>query len=506
MKKKNNTAGRRPSYAFLFVLLLAVILLFATVLWQFFKINTLYSESQTEIESISSALDELVEYSKNTPANTDAPEPGISVKITYPKDFASDSSLEGLLNTIQAENARSLSAINNLLLVLSIIMPVVVIAIPIFNYAFIQKGQLQEIRKRLDEVKEYSKELEQYKEKYADLERRFNEIIEEKTSKVFERLAAYVKQAAVINSNLAFGTKDNPTESIEPVSDSPEDRAQALALDARIDFAKDRFEDAIRKITDAIHLVETNADYYDTRSFMYFETGNFEEARADAASAIYLEPQNTRYYLRRSVALHALRRFEEALEDETEAIRINPTDSACYKQRSTTLCSLRRYDEALRDARKAHDSDKSSKYILAWAMYQNGQYSEALKIVEILPRDCKQYLAFRTRAMSRIKIELRDKRRISKKFVDEIKADLQRAIDLNGKYPYGYIRYAEAMILLKKLPEALEKLNQAQAIDPNEPDVYHWFAEYYRAAGNNEKAKEYDELAKEKGYIPEPGK
>lgn len=505
MMKKNKNKEKRPSFTLLFVLLLFVILLSAIGIWQFLTIKNLYTGSQEKIESISSALDELVEYSNRAPANADAPKPEIRVEITYPKEFASDSSLEGLLNTIQTENARSLSAINNLLLVFSILVTVVVVAIPIFNYVFIQKEQLQEIREYLLKVKDYSKELEQQKVNYAALERKYKEI-EEKTGKELEQLQIYVKQAAIIINILALGNKGDAIEVIEPVSDSPEDRAQALALGARIDFAKDRVEDALKKISEAIRLVATNADYYDTRSFMYFESGEYKKALDDATKAIEHEPKNARNYLRRSLALHALRIFEKALEDETKAISLAPRNPVCYKQRSMTYCSLRKYEDALEDAQEAYEIDSSYRYSLAWALYQNGEYPGALALVEDLPQESRQYLAFRTRAMARVKIELGRNKKIAEEFVNEVKADLQRAIDLNGKYAFGYLRYAEAMLLLKKLPEALGKLNQALKIDKEEPDVYHWFAEYYRAIGDNENAKKYDKLAEEKGYIPEPKK
>ena len=262
MEKENREKRSWPVYTFLLILLVLVVLLAGIIIWQFTRINALYSQSQAQIESVVSSLQELVDFSKQTIPANDETQPKISVNITYPPTLETQSTFDSLLNTIQTESTRSLSSINNLLMIFSILITVVVIVVPIFNYAFIQKDQIRKLEKQFFEFgKKFSAiekqasvfeaQFSRYETRFSEFEGKFNET-NERISNETKRLEGSIKQAIIVATNLASSRTEKISEDITPISDSPEDQAQALALDAELSFSKDRFDDAIRKITDAI--------------------------------------------------------------------------------------------------------------------------------------------------------------------------------------------------------------------------------------------------------------
>jgi len=762
MNKEKENKFRHPSYTGMFILVLAVVLLFGLTIWQCAKINTLYKANIRKVEEISTALQELENYANDAAADTEDSQQRIVINITYPAVLESDDiSLEGLISMVQAENAEALENFNNYIVIFSILITVVVIVIPIFNYTFIQKDQIR----RLDE------QYDAFDERFKKMNARFGGEI--------KRLENAIEESHGVSSSLIPDKVGRESADIKPISDKPEDRARALVLSARLDFIKERYNDAIQKISDAICLAKNHAEYYNTRSFMYHqrkmygkalidanmaielepgnagyynnrgttlhemgryeealadktkaielepgnagyynnrgttlhEMGRYEEALADKTKAIELEPENARYYNNRGVTLHEMGKYEEALADETKAIELEPGNAGYYDSRGTTLHKMGRYEEALTDATKAielepgnagyYDSrgttlhkmgryeealaDKTKaielepgnaryynnrgatlhalkRYEAALAdatkaielepgnagyydsrgttLHEMGRYEEALadktkaielepgnaeyynnrgvtlhalkryeealadatKAIELepgnagyynsrgvtlhslkrykealadetkaiklepgnagyydnraityfrmkdypkalidakkaysidssntrykynlarvlcfsglpedafeyireIPKECDYASAFRTRALTKIRLKHRNKEEVTEDFVKEVTADLERATKIDSGNVYSFIDFAIAMLLLEKPQEAFEKLEAAKKIDPEEPEVYHWYAEYYRKTGDTQKAAEYDRIADEKGYIPEP--
>ena len=592
MEKEKRNKFRHPSYTGMFILILAVVLLFGLTIWQCAKINTLYKANIRKVEEISTALQELEDYANDAVADTEDSQQRIVINITYPAVLESDDiSLEGLISMVQAENAEMLENFNNYIVIFSILITVVVIVIPVFNYAFIQKDQIR----RLDE--QYGAFDEQFKKMNV----RFGGEI--------KRLENAIEESHSVSSSLIPDKAGRESADIKPISDKPKDRARALALSARIDFANKRYDEAIRKISEAICLAKDRAEYYSTRSIMYHqremyekalidanmaielepgnaryynnrgttlhemgkyeealadatkaielepgnagyydsrgvtlhEMGKYEEALADKTKAIELEPGNAGYYNSRGVTLHALKRYEEALADKTKAVELEPGNAGYYDSRGTTLHKMGRYEEALTDATKAielepgnagyYDSraityfrmkdylkalidakkaysidslDLEFKYDLARVLYFSGLPEDAFEYIREIPKKCNYASAFRTRALTKIRLKHCNEEEVTEDFVKEVTADLEHAIELDTENVNSFIDFAIAMLLLEKPKEVIEKLEAARKIDPEEPEVYHWYAEYYRKTGDAQKAAEYDRIADEKGYIPEP--
>ncbi|HRX59556.1 MAG TPA: tetratricopeptide repeat protein, partial [Eubacteriales bacterium] len=302
-----------------------------------------------------------------------------------------------------------------------------------------------------------------------------------------------------------------------------------------------RYEEALADKTKAVELEPGNAGYYDSRGTTLHKMGRYEEALTDATKAIELEPGNAGYYDSRGVTLHALKRYEEALADKTKAVELEPGNAGYYDSRGTTLHKMGRYEEALTDATKAielepgnagyYDSraityfrmkdylkalidakkaysidslDLEFKYDLARVLYFSGLPEDAFEYIREIPKKCNYASAFRTRALTKIRLKHCNEEEVTEDFVKEVTADLEHAIELDTENVNSFIDFAIAMLLLEKPKEVIEKLEAARKIDPEEPEVYHWYAEYYRKTGDAQKAAEYDRIADEKGYIPEP--
>lgn len=107
-------------------------------------------------------------------------------------------------------------------------------------------------------------------------------------------------------------------ETIE-VNIPPEDaetkaKAEALKLEGNKAMASKDYDLAIRKYTDAISTLPTNAVYYANRAAAYSSLKEYDQAINDAKSAIETDPSYSKGYSRLGYAKFALGQAEDALE------------------------------------------------------------------------------------------------------------------------------------------------------------------------------------------------
>lgn len=487
MEKKERKTRGGPHYTMM-VLLLAVLLgLIAVMALQYFGMKDQYQQAQADLTQIKSALATLEEYAKGEAnAQEDAP---LKIELVYPPALNSDAeNLGDTIAIVQEANAHALDTINSYLVIFSIFAAIFVIAVPLLNYGFFQKDQVNKLN-------------EQYK------------VLKEQFTEDLERVNKSIDQLSDIAFNASSGTgKDDmkmDVKPVEPISQSNKDQAAAFAINASLYYQKRQYALALKEIDKAIALEPENADYYRRRGAVLHAMKRYDEALKFKNKAIALEPDNASYYDSRGATLHEVKRYEEALKDSNEAIKLEPNNASYYNSRGITLHALKRYNEALQDAKMAESLDPlDEEYItsVAYSLYANRRYDEALKYCTNLGDrvDSSVHLALRTRAMATLKRALNERGEVTAVERERVLRDLEGAIQHVPGNEHSFIQQAEALLLLKEYTAAHESLKKALAIDPDEPETYHWLAEYYRAVDDEKNAKANDQLAKEKGYIPEP--
>ena len=269
-----------------------------------------------------------------------------------------------------------------------------------------------------------------------------------------------------------------------------------------------RYDDALNDKTKAIELEPNNAEYYSSRGATLHKLKRFKDALYDENKAIELEPNNARYYYNRGVTFQWLNRHEDALKDENKAIELKPNNASYYNCRATVYWRLKHNEDARKDIERAmliEPNNRTYQAYFAYSHYKVKDYDQALDHCTKLGNDVDSlYLALRARAMSTLKQSLLTGNLISKEEREIVLNDLDKAVKINPENHYTLLDQAQVFFLLQEYVSLRESLEKALDIDPDEPETYHWLAEYYRAIGDVDNAALNDRLADEKGYIPEP--
>ncbi|QLQ82207.1 hypothetical protein HG537_0G04620 [Torulaspora globosa] len=145
-------------------------------------------------------------------------------------------------------------------------------------------------------------------------------------------------------------------ESIE-VNIPPEDaetkaKAEALKLEGNKAMASRDFELAVKKYTEAIAVLPTNAVYFANRAAAYSSLKAYEEAVKDAESAIKTDPSYSKGYSRLGYAKFALGCAEEALEAYKKVLDIEGDNASDVMKRD--------YETAKKKVEQSLDLEKKT--------------------------------------------------------------------------------------------------------------------------------------------------
>lgn len=530
MKKKpefNNGIGYSVR---LLVILIIAAMVCITVL-SVNKLSAVNEQNQRDIETISKTLLQLEKYAKTQELDEDG-KPYINIELNPPDNVEmGDTEKYQLLSIVQQQCTQSVDSISAQITLFSIIIAIVAIVIPIFNYLFLQKEQVGEIKNQFKILDErYKAELERHNNELENLTGQYKTLTEN-----FEK---EMIQARSVTAAVAAGSKLSDSEKILPVSNSSEDKARAYYLTARLLHAQNEYQKALSSISQAISEDIANHKYYDFRSLILHVMGRYDEALQDASKAIDLKPNDAQYYVSRGATLQEMLRFSEALIDKTKAIELEPDNAEFYDSRAETFHKMKKYKDALVDSTKSIELEPdNAKYydnrgltLLAIKHYEEA-HSDMLKAVELEPNNLeyqadlayslkciKQYqraielfdkikdlcdtdYAHRYRAITILQSAITSGVQIPK---DEIFKELDRSVEIEPENWRNYNTIAEVSLLLKCQQKAIEALDIADKLDPKNPEVFHFYALYYEAIGDMENANKHHTLADQYGYIKEP--
>lgn len=218
------------------------------------------------------------------------------------------------------------------------------------------------------------------------------------------------------------------------------------------------------------------------RANIYNRLGNHKAAIEDANKAIKSSPKNDNAYSVRGSAYIDLKKYEEALADLNNAVRLNPKDAENLRLRGEVWFLLDKYDEAAADYSQSLNLVKSANTIFLRANCYRWQekYKEALadyNAALLLAPANKNYLLNRGTCLSSLE-----------KYEDAV-VDFDKLLKLDPNNHEALFGYAVAILLWKDdYNQALDKLNCALKLKPDDPDYLLWRSRVYLQFGEYEKS------------------
>ena len=279
----------------------------------------------------------------------------------------------------------------------------------------------------------------------------------------------------------------------------------------RLYFREARYPEAIEALKHALQLDARLAPAHAMMGISWYEMENYPAARKELDEALHLNPrdQNARLYLARS--LYELGGLDEAAGLLKELARTDPTNpQILYSQglvymklASSALEKLQavapdsfliesvlarsaeakeqygvaaeHYKRAIAKAPKA----RNLHYALGHALYQNADFTEALKEYRLeLQLNPNNYMACWEAA-----------RILVNEDPEEAVALSTRALELSPNLAPAYLVRGRARLQLKDLDKSLEDLKRAASLDSNEPSVHFQLARVYRGLGLAQQAE-----------------
>ncbi len=113
------------------------------------------------------------------------------------------------------------------------------------------------------------------------------------------------------------------------------------------------FELAEVDLTQASHVMPSDATAYGDRGYFYMRRGRYNDALGDFVTGSRLDPQNPMYHYAAARSLVAVNDFAGAVAFYTEAIKAGPNDGKLYLARAEALVRLKRWQSAQADYDRA---------------------------------------------------------------------------------------------------------------------------------------------------------
>lgn len=155
------------------------------------------------------------------------------------------------------------------------------------------------------------------------------------------------------SAGVPFSQGENVKVNIPAEDAELKSKAESLKLEGNKAMAGKNYEVAIKKYSEAISVLPTNAVYYANRAAAHSSLKNYGEAVKDAESAVEVDPSYSKGYSRLGYAKFAQGKSEEALEAYKKVLDIEG-DSA-------TDVMKRDYETAKKKVEQALELNKTDK-------------------------------------------------------------------------------------------------------------------------------------------------
>jgi len=261
------------------------------------------------------------------------------------------------------------------------------------------------------------------------------------------------------------------------------------------------------------------ARIYSDRGWAYLHLKEYEQAMSDFNSALALKPDYAWVYGSRGLAYHLLKDYQRAIADFDRAIELNPKYAWAYEQQGSVYRNLRNYQRALEDYDHAVELDPN--YV--WAYLDRGityrllkDYEQALaefdRALELRPHYASIFAqrgltSLWMQNIGQAIIDYTHSREIDFYYLQnhnnwmaiwsglcyeipdlEVIEQLEIIATTDPENPVASVCRGVAMWLRRDFEEALQELEQAIQIAPEEWDPYFWKGMTYASLGGEEEA------------------
>lgn len=326
----------KGSYIFTF-LCFAFLIMGIVIFFYHLQIEKRRSE---EYAQISKQLNELKQAYPAPAKPSDPPFPNQQTSrkpIAYlPANTPKNPTITEAVSLLTAQFDSFKSDWGSILTFLGIAIAVFTIVMPFFNYIFLQKDTLEQMRKELRDTKN-------------DIENR-NKQSEEITH-------VLIKHHFNTPDNHFFGT---------PVLKYDLSRALELSLKGYKFFREENYEEAYEYFKEASYITPKDAKLHNFLALMLHTMikepndkkakeveKKAKEAEKEAKKAVTLEPDNAQYHTNLGMVLFRRTRFKEACKSIEKAIQLNPENANFYFCLSLVLSDWNHYPEALKAVKEA---------------------------------------------------------------------------------------------------------------------------------------------------------
>lgn len=251
--------------------------------------------------------------------------------------------------------------------------------------------------------------------------------------------------------------------------------------------AKGELDNAITDYTNAIKIEPKSSDAYHRRGYVYDDKREYERAIEDYTKAIALAPKSANTFNNRGFTYHKMHDYGRAISDFTKAIDLNSKFVMAYNNRGQALIANNAFEKGMQDFTKAIELDPK----FTDAYYQRGKasfgqldYEDAVKdmTISLKLKDTIQARIFRAMAHSKLDN------------ADAAIADFNAVGNLD-KLDIPFRRQAlkaraEAYIDNKNVDAALADYTSLAALDPEDADWDYKSAKILQTAGRDKEALE----------------
>jgi tetratricopeptide (TPR) repeat protein len=264
---------------------------------------------------------------------------------------------------------------------------------------------------------------------------------------------------------------------------------------------------------------DVKAQIYSDRGWAYLRLKEYEQAISDFNGALALKPDYARAYGRRGLAFSFLKDYQRAFSDFDRAIELNPEDTWSYERRGRTYRKVGNYWRAIEDFDRIIELDSNH----AWAYFHRGITYRLLKDYQQALADFDRALELRPHFASILAergltyLWMRDLRQAILDFTHSREIDFYYLQNHNNwmaiwsgmcykrpglemikelgiitptdpTYTLAFVCRGVAMWLRRDFDEALQELEQAIQMAPEEWDAYFWKGMTHASLGHGEDA------------------
>ncbi len=361
-------------------------------------LNKKYEQNLAELEKIENSINEmsvtatsisLEEYNK------------LSREISSLRSelFENDDSslYRDITNTMQYQYDNFTGNLTIILTVIGSIIAILTIVFPLFNYAFLNKDQLDSMNKKVKElINSMDKKVD---EKVTELNKKIdynigklqNDVKEAKKSAEDAKKSADKAIAAAKNSeksleniNKKYIEIEKQVQEVVKASKKASEAEKESKINSLFSKAYNskNLKEKIEIYSEILELNPKHVLAYNNRGTAYAHNKEYDKAIADYSKAIELDPKDPDYYNNRGNAYKNKREYDNAIADFDKAIELDPKDPDYYNNRGNVYDDLKEYDKAISDYDKAIELDpKNPGFYLnrGIAYYKKGNYDKAKK-------------------------------------------------------------------------------------------------------------------------------